>query len=391
MIEKLLGDATVSSLVRRVLELRLGGAQAAVKKFDALFACADDDDRIRGVFRYHGAGTGRFSAERFQPQNMKKFTVKDPDAAIAAVATGDIAQVKKLYPRPLAIVGECTRPTIGTTRNRLLRGIDLSAIESRVLAWIADEEWKLEAYRQFDATQDPRLEPYLMTVCKMYGVPPGTYTRESPERAIGKTCDLAYGYQGGLNAFRNFSDQFTDEEVLAFRDQWRASHPKTVEFWYAINRAAINAVRERGQICKCGRIELQHSGAALQLRLPSGRAIFYPRPRIILDKFDNYAVVFLDNKEGRFTDCRRGQGAYGGLWTENLVQGIARDLLTEAMLRIEAAGFPIVLHVHDEIVVETPDGFGSEQEFIDLMTRTPHWAEGLPIAAKAWSGSRYIK
>ena len=131
--------------MRRVLELRLGGAQAAVKKIDALFACADSDDRVRGVFRYHGAATGRFSGERFQPQNLKRPTVEDLDAAIAAIATGDIAHVKKLYPKPLAIVGDCIRSMICAAPGHVLIGVDLSAIESRVLAWLAGEEWKLEA------------------------------------------------------------------------------------------------------------------------------------------------------------------------------------------------------------------------------------------------------
>ena len=358
IVEKLLGDDALAAPVRRALELRLAGAQAAVKKIDALFACADSDDRVRGVFRYHGAATGRFSGERFQPQNLKRPTVEDLDAAIAAIATGDIAHVKKLYPKPLAIVGDCIRSMICAAPGHVLYGVDLSAIESRVLAWLACEEWKLESYRLYDRTGDPRHEPYLVTACKIFHVPPGTYTKELPERTIGKTCDLAFGYQGGLGAFRNFQpDKFTDDEVQTFKNEWRAAHPATVRFWNDIDRTAVLAVYERGQAVQCGRIELQFTGAFLQLRVPSGRKISYPYPRIIVDERRNYRVVFADNAAGQFKDCRNGQGAYGGTWTENVVQGIARDLLTEAMLRIEAAGYPIVLHVHDEIVAEVPIGF----------------------------------
>ena len=151
------------------------------------------------------------------------------------------------------------------------------------------------------------------------------------------------------------------------------------------------AVRERGQIVRCGRIDLKCTGAFLQLKLPSGRKISYPQPRIIEDKRGKHRVVFADNAAGQFVDCRFGQGAYGGLWTENIVSGIARDLLAEAMLRVEAAGYPIVLHVHDEIVCEVPIGFGSTEEFTRLMTRKPAWALELPIAASAWTGPRYCK
>ena len=152
-------------------------------------------------------------------------------------------------------------------------------------------------------------------------------------------------------------------------------------FWYDIDRAAWTAVRERGRVVRCGRVSFKCAGAFLFLKLPSGRKLAYPQPRIIGDEREQH-VVFADNGAGQFHDCRHGDGAYGGLWTENVVSGIARDLLAEAMLRIEAAGYPIVLHVHDEIVAEVPIGFGSTEEFTRLMTRKPAWALELPIAAE---------
>ena len=176
-----------------------------------------------------------------------------------------------------------------------------------------------------------------------------------------------------------------------FKREWRAAHPRIVKFWHDIDAAAVLAVRERGHVVRCGRIDLKHTGAFLQLKLPSGRKISYPRPRIIEDKHGKPRVVFVDNAAGQFNDCRHGQGAYGGLWTENIVSGIARDLLAEAMLRVEAAGYVIVLHVHDELVCEVPIGFGSTDEFTRLMTRKPAWALELPIAASAWTGPRYCK
>jgi DNA polymerase len=390
-VERLLAQAELPPAVPRVLELRLGGAQAATKKIDALLARAGADDRVRGAFRYYGAATGRWAGEGFQPQNLKRPVVEDLAAAIDAVATGDYEHVKKLYPRPLSIVGDCTRSMVCAAPGHTLIGADFSAIESRILAWIAGEGWKVDAYRRFDATRDPRDEPYSETACKIFGVPSGSFDKKSPERNVGKTCDLAFGYQGGLNAWRKFEpENFTDAEVETFKAEWRAAHPKIKQFWRDIDRATLLAVRERGQMVRCGRIDLKCTGAFLQLRLPSGRKIFYPQPRVFTEG-NKPRVVFADNASGKFVDCRFGQGAYGGLWTENIVSGIARDLLAAAMRRVESAGYPIVLHVHDEIVCEVPIGFGSTEEFIRLMTRKPAWALELPVAASSWTGPRYCK
>jgi DNA polymerase bacteriophage-type len=388
-IERQLEKEALPSPVRRVLELRLGGAQAAAKKIDALLVRADNDNRVRGAFRYHGASTGRWAGQGFQPQNLKRPVVDDLDAAIAAVATCDYAHVRKLYDRPLSVVGDCTRSMICAAPGHVLIGADFSSIESRVLACIAGEEWKLDAYRRYDAAHDPRDEPYCETACKIFGVPSGSYTKDAQERSVGKTCDLAFGYMGGLNAWRKFEpDRFTDAAVEEFKRQWRTAHPAIKRLWYDIDRAAWRAVRERGLVVHCGRVTFKSTGAFLFLKLPSGRKLAYPYPRIIGDEREQH-VLFADNGAGQFRDCRHGQGAYGGLWTENVVSGIARDLLAEAMLRIEAAGYAIVLHVHDEVVAEVP--IGGVEEFTQLMTRKPAWAPDLPIAASAWTGSRYCK
>jgi DNA polymerase bacteriophage-type len=210
-IEDLLGSKELPATVRRVLELRQGGAQAAARKIDAFLARCNEDGRIRGALRYHGASTGRWAGNGVQPQNLKRPLIEDIDAAVAAVATGDLQYVKKWYPQPLAIIGDISRSLITAAPGHILIGADFSSVESRVLAWIAGEDWKLDSYRRFDATQDPRDEPYCITACKIFRVADGTFNTESPERKVGKTCDLAFGYQGGLNAWRKFeSDRFSD-------------------------------------------------------------------------------------------------------------------------------------------------------------------------------------
>ena len=380
-------------VTRRVLELRAGGAQAAVKKIDSLLARAGDDDRVRGTFRYCGAATGRWSGEGFQPQNLKRPTVADLDAAIAAISSGDLERVKTLSARPLAVVGDCSRSMIVAMHKHVLMGGDFSAIEPRVLSWVVDERWKCDSFRRLTRPETPRDEVYCETACRISGRPSGSLSTSSPERAIGKVATLAFGYQGGLNAWRKFQpdDKRTDAEVEQLKNEWRAAHPATVKLWRRLDRAAVLAVRECGEIVRCGHIDLKCVGMFLQLKLPSGRKLSYPQPRLIEDKRGRLRVLFSDNAAGKFVDCRFGLGAYGGLFTENIVQAIARDLLAEAMLRIEAAGYPIVIHVHDEIVAEVPEGFGSLEEFTRLMTRKPAWAPDLPIAASGWTGPRYCK
>jgi DNA polymerase bacteriophage-type len=378
--------------VRRALELRQSGAQAAAKKIDALLARCDRDGRIRGTLRYHGASTGRWAGNGVQPQNLKRPQIEDVDAAIAAIATGDYAHVCSLYPKPLAVIGDISRSMICAAPGHQLIGADFSSIESRALAWISDEEWKLDSYRRFDATQDPRDEPYCTTACKIFRVPDGTFNAESSERKIGKTCDLAFGYQGGLNAWRKFEpDRFSDAEVEQFKLEWRAAHPQIKKFWYAIDRATWQAVRQREHVIHCGRLLLKCTGMFLFIKLPSGRRLAYPFPRIEIEDLEHEVVVFKDASSGQWRDCRGGNGAYGGLWTENIVSAISRDLLAAALIRIERAGYRTVLHVHDEIIGEVPIGFGSTEEFTKLMTVSPSWAFGLPIAAKAWCGPRFCK
>jgi DNA polymerase bacteriophage-type len=391
-IADLLESKDLPDAVRRVLLVRQGGAQAAAKKIDALLARCDADGRIRGALRFHGASTGRWAGNGPQPQNLKRPLTDDIDAAIAAIGTGDLKHVRELYPQPLAVIGDISRSLITADPGNVLIGADFSSIESRVLAWVAGEEWKLDSYRRFDATQDPRDEPYCITACKIFRVPDGTFNKESSERKVGKTCDLAFGYQGGLNAWRKFEpDRFSDQEVERFKTEWRAAHPAIKKFWYAIDRATWQAVREREKVIRCARLLLKCTGMFLFVKLPSGRKLAYPYPRIEIEDLQHEVVVFKDASSGQWRECRGGNGAYGGLWTENIVSAISRDLLAAALPRLERVGYRVVLHVHDEIIAEVPVGFGSTEEFTRLMITPPCWALGLPIAAKAWSGPRFSK
>jgi len=374
------GDA-----VRRLLELRREGARASVRKLDRLLASVDTDNRLRSTLRYHSGSTGRWSGRNFQPQNLKKVETEDVDAAVEAVLTGDMNRIRELG-APLTIAGDISRSIVCAAPGHRLMGADFSAIESRVLAWLAGEDWKLEAYRKYDETGDPQYEPYCVTASQALK---RTVTPDDEAgRNFGKTYDLAFGFGGGVGAWRKFdsSETYSDAEIEQFKTAFRDSHRATKQFWRELERAAHACVFTRQRIELDNQISFEMQNGTLLLTLPSGRRLSYPQARLMPGKFeDTRELQYKDNARGGWTDY----GAWYGTLVENVVQATARDLLAAAMLRIEAAGYPVVLHVHDEIICEVPEG--SVEEFHRLMITVPDWAEGLPIAAKVWTRQRYAK
>jgi hypothetical protein len=272
--------------------------------------------------------------------------------------------------------------------HRLIAG-NLSGIESRVTAFLAGQQSKLDQWAKFDETQDPEDEPYTI-VGRQIGF------EGEQARALGKICDLAFGYQGGLGAWQKLAppeDTSTETEVKRRQLAWRNAHPKIVQFWYALDRAAIRALQMPDQVfAAAGRLTFTYDGREfLRMRLPSGRQIVYPFPRLIRNSRGSLVVTFQDNAAGQWKEARRGQGMYGGVWCENAVQACARDLFAAALLRLEAAGYPIVLHVHDEVAAEVPEGSGNAEEFRELLITHPIWAAGLPLAAKVRESMRFAK
>jgi hypothetical protein len=338
--------------------------------------------------RYHGSAPGRWSGSRFQPQNLKKPEHKQHvAAAIEAVLGGDFARVRALG-SPLSVLGDISRSMISAAPGHVLIGADFSAIESRVLAWIAGENWKLATYRRFDETGDPAIEPYCVTASKILK---RTVTPDDEAgRQIGKTADLAYGYGGGLGAWRKFdnSKTYSDEAIEAFKQAWRAEHVATVRLWHAIFDIARHVIRAKSRR-DLGRLTFEYDGVDLHIALPSGRRIAYPEARVQPSATfkDAEEIVFRDNAKGGWNEVR----AWYGTLTENVVQAIARDLLAAAMLRLDAAGLAVVLHVHDEAVCEVEEDAADTERFLSIMTALPDWAVGLPIAAKAWISARYGK
>jgi DNA polymerase len=377
-----------SDHVRSLLELRRLGARASTRKFDALLRSVGAGDRLRGTLRFHASSTGRWSGNQFQPQNLKKPEVADLDTAVDAVLAGDLDRVRELG-APLTVAGDVARCAICAAPGYKLIGADFSAIESRVLAWLAGEPWKLSTYRQFDTSGDPTSEPYCVMASQALR---RTVTSDDEAgRGFGKTYDLAFGFGGGVGAWRKFdtSDTYSDGEVEQFKQAFRTAHRATVRFWHALERAAHLSVRTGKQVdLASGKLSFTMDGGTLLMTLPSGRRLAYPEARVTAGKFENSSELrYRDNARGGWAEV----GAWYGTLTENAVQATARDLLGVALLRVEQAGYPVVLHVHDEVVCEVPEDFSSTDEFQRLMTTPPDWAADLPIAAKVWIRNRYAK
>ena len=416
----LLARADLSEDVRRVLEIRAEGAKAAVKKIAALLAGTSSDSRARGLLQFHAASTGRWAGRRFQPQNIARPKREDVDGAIACVGTGSADFVRMVHGEPLAVVSDCIRGMVGAAPGATLYAADYSNIEGRLIAWFAGEEWKLDAFRDFDRGVGPDI--YKLAYARSFGISPASVDKE--QRQVGKVMELALGYQGGVGAFQKMAVGYgvivEDKRAEELKTAWREAHPRVVDWWWALEKSAQRAIEEPGVTQFAGRIAFRVAGTFLYMRLPSGRAICYPFPCIkrklmpwtkngelirneICTFEDGTVVVPVYEQLPVWKDsvCYKGvdtftrqwsdQFAHGGLLANNAVQGTARDIEAEAMPRVENAGYPIVLTVHDEIVCETPETFGSVDEFVGLMTTLPAWAEGLPLAAGGWKATRYRK
>lgn len=393
-IDALLARRDLSPAVRRVLELRKEAAKASVAKIDALLRGKSADHRARGLCQYHAASTGRWGGRRFQPQNIKRPDLEDVDGAIEAVATGDANYVQMTYGEPLAVVGDCLRGMISAAPGNKLVAADFSNIEGRVQAWFGGEQWKLDAFRAYDAGKGHDL--YKIAYARSFGIRPENV--DKPQRQIGKVMELALGYAGGVGAFQKmavgYGVQVSDGKADELKIAWREAHPGIVQFWWDLEEAACAAVKNPGRpFTVGGQIVFKTAGSFCWMRLPSGRAICYPYPQIVdvttpWGKVKpTFSYMGVNSYTRKWERCR----AHGGVLFNNVVQGTARDVMAEAMIRCEQAKYPVVLTVHDEIVSEVRADYGSLGEFRRLMTLVPAWAEGLPVAAGGFEATRYRK
>lgn len=265
---------------------------------------------------------------------------------------------------------------------------DLSAIEARVIAWAAGDERKLNQFARHDITGKHEDEPYVHTASDCLIIPIAKVGK--PERTIGKTSDLSLGYSMGDATFNGRLPHLSAEQCKKIVQAWRARHDKIVALWDVARRAAVRAVATK-KPQECGPFTFECDGEYLMVRLPSGRLRYYAFPVLMNDTYGKRTVSYhqVDGRTHKWGPCRGGRGAYGGLLLQNAIQSTARDVLVEAMRRVEAAGYHVIMSVHDEIVAEVDERFGSVEEFVQLMCVQPSCAAGLPLNAKGWEGTRF--
>ena len=418
-LKELLEDGELSSgPVRRALEIRIAINKASTKKLDAMSRQRGAGGRARFQTRYHGAVTGRETGSGFQPLNLNRgFDSMDPTQLARDIGYRDAAYLDALYGDATDAVAKASRYWIqAQPGNKIIAG-DYASVEAVLLACLAGEQWKIDAFERKEKI-------YELMGDKIHGLAPGTVTKATypQERQDGKTGELAFGYQGALGAWLKFdgSGRHSDERIIEICKAWRAEHPATVALWSGLGEASIQSLLT-GKPTGYQGITFERVDEWLTMVLPDGKRLWYRDPELRM-KMPQWHKPYSDEDCAlRTCDCKprlqlsymaqkEGQWkrvfTYGGKLTENLVQGTSRQILEPAKQRIAAAYDPplrasgflredessIILTVYDEIVVEVPEGFSSEEEFTQLMMESPGaWASGWPISAKPWTGDRYRK
>lgn len=434
-LQRRVNDPDLPFELRELLAIRLQASSTSTSKYKTLMKGVSRDGRLRGTLQFCGASrTGRWAGRLFQPQNLPRPTLKqaDIDFGIEALKAGC---ADLLYDDVMQLTSSALRGCIMAPAGKKLVVSDLSNIEGRVLAWLAGEKWKLQAFRDYDTIigTDEKGEAiraghdlYKLAYAKSFGVHPDEVDKD--QRQVGKVQELALGYEGGVGAFLTFSLAYNidleemasaaidniprhtlDEAVRAyewavkqkrtyglskrayvvcdsFKRLWREAHAATFSFWKEIDQATRRAIATPGITISCRKLKLRRDGSWLRIQLPSGRAVCYPGARID----DSGKISYM----GINTYSRKWQRlqTYGGKLAENVTQATARDVMAANMPGVEDNGYDIILTVHDEILTESPDHPDfSHQHLSDLLSTTLAWAEGLPLSAGGFEAYRYRK
>ena len=382
------GDAaldTATGTVKEVLKLRGDLAKSSVKKYVAMHNVAGSDGRARGLIQFYGAGrTGRFAGRLVQVQNLPRNYLPDLNQARGLVRTGNLDALELLYDSVPDTLSQLIRTAfIPSTGNRFIVA-DFSAIEARVIAWLAGETTTLQAFR---AGKDL----YCETASRMFGVPVEKHGINAELRQKGKIAVLACGYGGSVGALKAMGALgmgLAEHELKPIVDAWRAANPHIVQLWADVEETAIAAITSR-QPLRLRNLRFTVESGILFIELPSGRRLAYVQPRLGENRWGGTSITYT----GTTTARRWGQlETYGGKLVENIVQAIARDLLVTGMHAVAKAGHRIVMHVHDEIVIDEPLGSGfTVTDACQLMSTLPTWAEGLPLDADGYECGYYRK
>ena len=366
--------AQTEGIVSELLNLRLELSKTSVKKYEAMARCVCRDGRIHGMMQFYGASrTGRFASRILNMQNLPQNHLPDLDLARELVKTGDEELLDTLFASVPGTLSELIRTAFIPKDGCRFLVSDFSAIEARVLAWLASEEWVLEEFRG-------KGKIYEATASRMFHIPQESIVKGNPNyeyRQKGKQATLSCGYGGGVGALKAMGAKMPEAEMQPLVDAWRAANPNIVAFWGALDRAARTVIRRKTS-ARVGKVILYWQDDKMFMRLPSGRNLCYQSPHFTENRFGSDAIgYYAPNAAGQMVV----QETFGGKLAENATQAIARDILAHALLTLEKNGYPVVFHVHDEAVIEKPTGQGSLEEACRLMAIAPDWAKDLPLRA----------
>ena len=368
--------------IKEVLELRQELSKSSVRKYDAMKNVKGKDNRARGLIQFYGANrTGRYSGRLIQVQNLRRNNLKDLELARSLVKNGNYETLEILYESPSDILSQLIRTAFIAKEGTRFIISDFSAIEARVLAWLAGEQWVLDAFKNGE-------DIYCRTASRMFGVPVEKHGVNGHLRQKGKIATLACGYQGALGALKAMGGiemGLSEYELQSIVDYWREANPNIVSLWWDIDSVVKRVVKTRSKE-KYKNLVISYEKGILFIELPSKRRLAYPKAKIGMNRFGGESVVYEGIVVGNKWDKIE---SYGGKFVENIVQAIARDILAEAMMRLEKKGFNIVMHIHDEVVIESDSS--SVEEINEIMSIVPSWAPGLILDADGFESEFYKK
>lgn len=397
VVKRMLNRDDNSPDVTRMLQIRQELGKTSTKKYDAIKKCVCPDGRVRGLLQFYGANrTGRWAGRLVQVQNLPR-TYTDPiELARDLVHDRQEDALRVIYGSVSDTLSQLIRTAFVASPGNVLVDADFSAIEARVISWLAGEQWRLEVFRTHGKI-------YEASASQMFGVPLELIKKGNPEyalRAKGKVAELALGYQGSNGALINMGALdmgLHEEELPEIVTRWRNANRNIVNLWYAMDEAAVQVISFGGSKSVRGlylarEYDANQGTYCLTITLPSGRKLFYINPRLGTNKFGGSSIIYdgVDQASKRWKHIE----TYGGKLTENVVQAIARDCLAEAIERLEAAGFPIVFHVHDEVVIDIKpyaDNDTMLKTVCDIMKQPPAWAADMPLNAAGWVGDFFTK
>lgn len=390
--------------VQRMLEIRQELGKTSTKKYDALETCIADDGRVRGLLQFYGANrTGRWAGRLVQVQNLPRTYTHPLPPARQLVKDRNIDGLRLMYGSINDTLSQLIRTAFVATPGNVLIDADFSAIEARVISWLAGQEWRLEVFRTHGKI-------YEASASQMFHVPIEKIKKGNPEYALrqrGKVAELALGYQGGVSAMRRMDtghnlDDLSDDEVKGIVDRWRETNSMIRDLWNIVDSAAVTVITNGGAqtirsettdavITLACELDVITGTRYMTILLPSGRKLYYPSPEIGVNRWGNPSVSYMG--QNQTTKRWERVETYGGKLVENIVQAIARDCLAIAIENLEAQGLHVVFHIHDEVVIDTP-AWADEDTMLEtvtkIMTKPIPWAQMLPLNADGWV-DKYFK